>query len=158
MLYFNYFTAIWKYKCVCYWVLQNSSKKYYCEALVFINCETSDFVKKIVKTMITTCTIQTKYLKTKSQIYLRDLNCVSGFSSFEENQVTVRGYVTRVKGWTIIVYSISTRLPVNNHWSFFFSFNNFVFRNMASWGTTQRCLATYACKPCFALYVIHMRS
>ena len=32
----------------------------------------------------------------------------------------VRGYVTGVKWWTFKVYSISTRLPVNNHQSFFF--------------------------------------
>jgi len=70
----------------------------------------------------------------------------------------VRGYVTCVKGWKIKVYSISTRLPVNIHWSFFLCLNNFVFRNMRSFGNIRRCLATTACKPCFALYVIHHSS
>jgi len=61
----------------------------------------------------------------------------------------VRGYVTRVKRWTFKVYSISTRLYVNKHRSFFFYFNFF-------FETWRHCLATTACKPCFALYVIDL--
>ena len=39
----------------------------------------------------------------------------------------VRGYVTLVKGGTFKVYSFSTRLRLNNHSSFFFYLNIFVF-------------------------------
>jgi len=35
------------------------------------------------------------------------------------------------------VYSISARLPINNHWSFFFYLNIFVFRNMVSFGNND---------------------
>ena len=49
------------------------------------------------------------------------------------------------KGEHFKVYSISTRLPVNNHQSFFFYLNIFVFRNMTSFGNIRRYLATSAC-------------
>ena len=48
----------------------------------------------------------------------------------------VRGYVTRVKGWNINMYSISTRLRVNDHRSVFFYLNIVVFE-------IWRHLATY---------------
>ena len=48
----------------------------------------------------------------------------------------VRGYVNRAKGWKIKVYSISTRLHVNNHRSFFFYLNIFVFQNDVIWQHT----------------------
>jgi len=54
------------------------------------------------------------------------------------------------------MYSISTKLHVNNHRSIFFYLNIFVFRNMTSFGNIRRCLATTTCEPCFALYVIHL--
>ena len=54
------------------------------------------------------------------------------------------------------MFSISTRLHVNNYRSFFFYFNIFVFRNMTSFGNKRCCLATTACKNWFALYVIHL--
>jgi len=44
------------------------------------------------------------------------------------------------------VYYISTRLPVNNHRSYFFYSNIFVFRNMTSFGNKRRCLTTTASK------------
>ena len=71
-------------------------------------------------------------------------------------QLKVRGYVTRVKGWTFKMFFISTRLPVNNHRSFFFYLNICVFRNVMSFGNKRRYLATTASKPCFALYVIYL--
>ena len=52
------------------------------------------------------------------------------------------------KGEHFKVYSISTRLPVNNHQSFFFYLNIFVFRSMKSFCNIPRCLATAAWKPC----------
>ena len=58
------------------------------------------------------------------------------------NLLKVRGYVTRVKG---------SKLPVNNHSSFFVCLNIFVFRNMMSVGNKRRCLATTASNHCFAL-------
>ena len=61
-------------------------------------------------------------------------------------QLKVHGYVTRVKGWTIKVYSISSRLHVNTLLSFFFYLNNFGFRNKTSFGNIRRYLATTACK------------
>ena len=57
---------------------------------------------------------------------------------------------------TFKVYSISTRLPVNNHRSFFFYLNIFFFRNMTSFRNFRRFLSTTASKPCFALYVIYL--
>ena len=51
------------------------------------------------------------------------------------NYFKVRGYGTRVKGWYIKVYSISSRLQVNTHWFFFFYLNVFVFRNMTELAT-----------------------
>jgi len=47
--------------------------------------------------------------------------------------------------------SISTRPVKKNHRSFFFYFNVFpaIWRHF---GNIQRCWATTACKPCFALY------
>ena len=68
----------------------------------------------------------------------------------------VRGYVTRVNGWTFKIYSNSKRLHINNHQSIFFYLNIFVFRNITSFGNIRRCLATTTCKHCFALYVIHL--
>ena len=69
----------------------------------------------------------------------------------------VQGYVTHVKGWTFKVYSISTRLQLNNHRSLFNYLNIFCFfRNMTSFGNIRRYLATTVSKPCFALYVINL--
>ena len=59
------------------------------------------------------------------------------------------------KGEKKKVYSISTRLPVNNHRSFLFYLNIFIFWNMTSFGNIRRYLATSAGKPCFSSYVIH---
>ena len=41
----------------------------------------------------------------------------------------VRGYVTRIKKWTFKWYSLSTRLHLNTHNSFFFYLNTIGFRN-----------------------------
>ena len=68
----------------------------------------------------------------------------------------VRGYVTRVEGWTFKVFSNVSRLHVNNHRSFICYSNIFVFRNVTSFGNTRHCLTTTVIKPCFALYVIHL--
>ena len=54
------------------------------------------------------------------------------------------------------MYSISTRLRVNNHRSFFFYLNNFVLRIMTSFGNIRRYFASSAGNPWFALYVIHL--
>ena len=53
------------------------------------------------------------------------------------------------------VYSISMRLCVNNHRSFFF-YLFFIFRNVTSFGNKRCFLATTASKPCVALNTIQM--
>ena len=53
------------------------------------------------------------------------------------------------------VYSISMRLYVNNHRSFFF-YLFFIFRNVTSFGNKRCFLATTASKPCVALNNIQM--
>jgi len=54
------------------------------------------------------------------------------------------------------MYSISTRLRVNNNRSFFFYLNIFVFRYMTSVGNIRRYLATIASKSCFSVCVINL--
>ena len=65
----------------------------------------------------------------------------------------LRYWDTRVKGWKFKLYSMSTRLHVNNHLCFYFYFN---ILTMMSFGNIQCYLATTDNKPCFALYVIHL--
>jgi len=54
------------------------------------------------------------------------------------------------------MYSISTRLRVNNHRSLFFYLNIFVISKYDVIGKTRGYLANTASKPCFSLYIIHL--
>ena len=65
------------------------------------------------------------------------------------SSIKVQGYVTRVKGGNIKMYSISTSFCVNNQGSF-------VFWKMTSFGNIRCYFAITASKPCFMLYVIHL--